>query len=683
MRVGRGTEDGVDHRPADRRRRRSPRPTRWSSDAVAAGATVLTGGTPHRRARHLLRARPSSPASPPAATSSARRSSGRCSRIVHVRRRGRGRAPRQRHRVRAGLLRLHRGPRPRPPHDRAPRDRHDGPQRRRRLQRRRAVRRRQAVGPRPRGRRSRASTSTSTQVHARSRGPDIPARLRRARSRAPLDPTSAKGPARSRTADSRQAERAGEPDHGTARTPKTTWTSSIDRRRGLRPHRRHPSEGRRPAGRRARGTRPRRRPALDRRHRRRDARDRRPVGLARPGRAHRDPRRARPRDLLALPRGRERLHRPRRRATQFDGRHLPGAARDRAGDRHGSSRSSTRSSPRSTPTGPWAHPRRDRSSTRSRSPRWLEHADRRRRGAREHRHVHRRGDAHQAGARVLGAAGAAHGGIAPGASRNLVDADFILDKRVVGGLQQVPLLLAERLGDARSPRRSRCARIEWDRLPGVDASRPTPSLEVHAHARRPRACRRSSISRISYEPPLPRRQQQLHQHLSMGFVIKVHAVYETPFWREPGLSGTAFSPYELVHEAYDNTNHGDAARHARRLRLRRGRPTACSRSSRRGAQGAHPRVAVALLRRPRPSNPVVYYESDWGSEEWTRGAYAASFDMGGLARYGADLRTPVGPDPLRVQRHGGQGLPARRRRHPRRPAVADDVITAALDEERH
>ena len=34
-----------------------------------------------------------------------------------------------------------------------------------------------------------------------------------------------------------------------------------------------------------------------------------------------------------------------------------------------------------------------------------------------------------------------------GSYSHLVDADFILDKRVVGGLQQVPLLLAERLGD--------------------------------------------------------------------------------------------------------------------------------------------------------------------------------------------------------------------------------------------
>ena len=46
---------------------------------------------------------------------------------------------------------------------------------------------------------------------------------------------------------------------------------------------------------------------------------------------------------------------------------------------------------------------------------------------------------------------------------------------------------------------------------------------------------------------------------------------------------------------------------------------------------------------PEALDPVVYYESDWGSEEWTRGAYAASFDLGGLSRYGKYLRENVGP----------------------------------------
>jgi len=148
-------------------------------------------------------------------------------------------------------------------------------------------------------------------------------------------------------------------------------------------------------------------------------------------------------------------------------------------------------------------------------------------------------------------------------------------------------------------------------------------------------------NRISFVPALPRRQHQMHQHISMGFVIKVHAVYDRPFWREQGLSGTAFSPYELSHEAYDNTNHGDE------------RGTLVGFVSDQNADDLFTLSAEERKERileslshyygPEAKNPVVYYESDWGTEEWTRGAYAASFDMGGLHRYGADLRAAVGP----------------------------------------
>ncbi|SFR69594.1 putrescine oxidase [Agromyces sp. CF514] len=244
-----------------------------------------------------------------------------------------------------------------------------------------------------------------------------------------------------------------------------------------------------------------------------------------------------------------------------------------------------------------------------------------------------------------------------GSFSNLVDADFILDKRVVGGLQQVPLGLAAKLGDAvrlGQPVRT----IRWAGLSNGDGSHPagvvavTDSLEVHAQ-RVIVAVPPVLISRISYEPPLPRRQHQLHQHLSMGLVIKVHAVYETPFWRADGLSGTAFSPYELVHEAYDNTNHEDP------------RGTLVGFVSDEEADGVFTLSAEERKERileslshyygEQTKNPVVYYESDWGSEEWTRGAYAASFDMGGLARYGSDLRAPVGPIHFSCSDMAGKG----------------------------
>ncbi len=223
-----------------------------------------------------------------------------------------------------------------------------------------------------------------------------------------------------------------------------------------------------------------------------------------------------------------------------------------------------------------------------------------------------------------------------GSYSNLVDADFILDKRVVGGLQQVPLLLAERLGEdvfLNQPVRT----LEWSDE-GVTAVADGMTVRARQAIL---ALAPVLYSRISFVPALPRLQHQMHQHLSMGFVIKVHAVYEMPFWREKGLSGTAFSPYELSHEAYDNSNHGEE------------RGTLVGFVSDLNADGVFELSADERKQRiltslshyygPEALDPVVYYESDWGSEEWTRGAYAASFDLGGLSRYGKHLREAVGP----------------------------------------
>ncbi|KAA9107681.1 flavin monoamine oxidase family protein [Microbacterium rhizomatis] len=231
-----------------------------------------------------------------------------------------------------------------------------------------------------------------------------------------------------------------------------------------------------------------------------------------------------------------------------------------------------------------------------------------------------------------------------GSFTHLVDADFILDKRVVGGLQQVPLLLAERLGDdVFLGQAVRTLEYSDGGVTAIsDASTGSAGTGMTVRARYAiLALAPVLYDRISFVPPLPRLQHQLHQHLSMGFVIKVHAVYETPFWRDKGLSGTAFSPYELSHEAYDNSNHGDTRgtlvgfvsdQHADDV-------------FRLSADERKQRILESLSHYygPEALEPVVYYESDWGSEEWTRGAYAASFDLGGLHRYGADLRTPVGP----------------------------------------
>jgi putrescine oxidase len=232
-----------------------------------------------------------------------------------------------------------------------------------------------------------------------------------------------------------------------------------------------------------------------------------------------------------------------------------------------------------------------------------------------------------------------------GSFSHLTDEDFILDKRVIGGMQQVSQRIAEELGDdvvLDSPVRT----INWSAAaPGDNTGGHT----VTAISERATVNARFVImavppnlySRVSFNPPLPRRQHQMHQHQSLGLVIKVHAVYSSPFWREDGLSGTCFGAGALVQEVYDNTNHGDA----------RGTLVGFVSDEKADAMfelSAEDRrrailESVAGFLGDKALEPEVYYESDWGSEEWTRGAYAASYDLGGLHRYGKDQHAPVGP----------------------------------------
>lgn len=231
-----------------------------------------------------------------------------------------------------------------------------------------------------------------------------------------------------------------------------------------------------------------------------------------------------------------------------------------------------------------------------------------------------------------------------GSFTNLTDEDFILDKRVVGGMQQVSLLQAAELGDdvvLSSPVRT----IHWEGAAAegsagqrvtVESDRATVTARFVIMAVPP-----NLYSRVSYNPPLPRRQHQMHQHQSLGLVIKVHAVYSTQFWREEGLSGTCFGADALVQEVYDNTNHEDP------------RGTLVGFVSDEKADAMFELSAadrkrailesIAAFLGEKALTPEIYYESDWGSEEWTRGAYAASYDLGGLHRYGKDQHAPVGP----------------------------------------
>jgi putrescine oxidase len=219
---------------------------------------------------------------------------------------------------------------------------------------------------------------------------------------------------------------------------------------------------------------------------------------------------------------------------------------------------------------------------------------------------------------------------------NLIDEGILLDARVVGGMQSVSEQIAFELGDAvflGAPVR----RLSWDASSVVAFGDGVTVRARFAVVAVPPPL----YSRISYEPALPRPRQVAHQHQSMGLVIKVQAAYDRPFWRSAGLSGTGFASHEVVCEVYDNT-----APHEERGMLvgfvvseRAEEMWALSDEDRK-------RTILESLTAyfgPEALDPVAFHLSDWGSEEWTRGAYASSYELGGLSRWGHLQNEPVGP----------------------------------------
>ncbi len=219
-----------------------------------------------------------------------------------------------------------------------------------------------------------------------------------------------------------------------------------------------------------------------------------------------------------------------------------------------------------------------------------------------------------------------------GSFTHLVDADFILDRRVKGGLQQVPLRLAEELGDA------------------VITGTPVTSIEYTTEgvlvngtwqARRVIvAVPPTLVSRIQFTPNLPPVHMQARQHTSFGIVIKLHITYPTPFWREDGLSGTAFSRIKwFTRPTTTPTTTTPGAHSSVSPRTRTPTPfSPCRRTSERPASW----TSRHLLRRE-GSAPVGLLREPLDGRGVDRGRYAVSFDIGGLTRYGATLRQPVGP----------------------------------------
>ena len=223
-----------------------------------------------------------------------------------------------------------------------------------------------------------------------------------------------------------------------------------------------------------------------------------------------------------------------------------------------------------------------------------------------------------------------------GGTYELFAAEQCLAYRVVGGSQLIPLRMAEELGERvvlDAPVRA----IRW-REDGVEVDAGARQVSARAAVV---AVAPNLVGAIRFEPALPAWRMRLQQASSQGSVTKFLAVYDQPFWREDGLSGEGFAPYQLVRELYDNTPPSASA--GVLCTFLPGEQADLVARMLRQPVGSAVLEGMAKFVGPEALRATDLIETDWSAEEWTRGAYASTFGIGGLTRFGADLRRPVGP----------------------------------------
>ncbi|WP_082530754.1 flavin monoamine oxidase family protein [Aeromicrobium sp. Root344] len=145
---------------------------------------------------------------------------------------------------------------------------------------------------------------------------------------------------------------------------------------------------------------------------------------------------------------------------------------------------------------------------------------------------------------------------------------------------------------------------------------------------------------IDWSPLLPPRRLQLMQHMPMGTLMKVDAVYPRPFWRAKGLSGSGVLNSGVVRTVFDNCPAdakvgvllafvgGSSWQQCAMLPLAERRKLVLE--------------GFAKVVGPEALDPIEYVEHDWTHERWTMGSPIATVQPGATVAYGSTIREPHG-----------------------------------------
>ena len=220
-------------------------------------------------------------------------------------------------------------------------------------------------------------------------------------------------------------------------------------------------------------------------------------------------------------------------------------------------------------------------------------------------------------------------------ARLIATPDGAQESRFVGGSQRIALRLARRLGSQvvldtpvrRIAQRRGGVVVTSDRMI-VEAEHVIVALPPVLAAR------------IDFSPQLPAARRRLMKRIVPGRLIKWEAVYDTPFWREQGLSGQAVADVGPATTTFDNTPP-------------RGEPGILfgfvgGVQARRFVDGSRRVRRTQVLTNFRTYfgdealRPSSTFEMNWTTEAWTRGCPVGHTGRNVLVRYGPALRERVG-----------------------------------------
>lgn len=150
----------------------------------------------------------------------------------------------------------------------------------------------------------------------------------------------------------------------------------------------------------------------------------------------------------------------------------------------------------------------------------------------------------------------------------------------------------------------------------------------------------STACAITHDPPLPVDRHELQRRWVMGTGIKVHLVYDRPWWRERGLTGAAVTDGGAVRLTFDVSPPSGAGVMATFLGTPLHGPDLLGVPSDRRQE----RIVdeFSALFGPKLREPIGYTEQNWAAEPWQTGC-PPCLPPGVFGRRHAQLARSVGP----------------------------------------